>query len=110
AQLIQPGAAAVVITVPSMAWPAEIATSLSQFANLSAGCAARISAKFRKLFYLCSMRTWQPRGRERDELRGSFLPPNGNAGGNRARGRQSHTIKISVDSVDSVDACGSPRA
>ena len=37
AQLIQPGAAAAVITVPSMAWLAEIATSLSQFASLSAG-------------------------------------------------------------------------
>src|SRR5437868_14455735 len=37
AQLIQPGAAAAVITVPSMAWLAEIATSLSQFCSLSAG-------------------------------------------------------------------------
>src|SRR5712692_3807690 len=37
AQLIQPGAAAAVITVPSMAWLVEIATSLSQFASLSAG-------------------------------------------------------------------------
>ena len=37
AQLIQPGAAAAVITVPSMAWLAEIAISLSQFASLSAG-------------------------------------------------------------------------
>src|SRR6266540_5315207 len=27
------------------------------------------------------MRTWQPHGRESDELRGSFLPPNSNAGG-----------------------------
>jgi hypothetical protein len=36
AQLVQPGAAAV-ITVPSTAWVAEIATSLSQFASLSAG-------------------------------------------------------------------------
>src|SRR6476619_492990 len=34
AQLIQPGAAAAVITVPSMAWLAEIAISLSQFASL----------------------------------------------------------------------------
>ena len=37
AQLIQPGAAAAVITVPLMAWLAEIAISLSQFASLSAG-------------------------------------------------------------------------
>jgi hypothetical protein len=37
AQLIQPGAAAAVITVPSMALLAEIATSLSQFASLGAG-------------------------------------------------------------------------
>src|SRR5438093_10798508 len=51
AQLIQPGAAAVVITVPSMDWPAEIATSLSQFANLSAGCAERITSKLHKLLY-----------------------------------------------------------
>src|SRR5260221_12524822 len=35
-QLIQPGAAAAVITVP-FNWFAEIATSLSQFASLSAG-------------------------------------------------------------------------
>src|SRR3954454_24403111 len=34
AQRIQPGAAAAVITVPSMAGLAEIATSLSQFASL----------------------------------------------------------------------------
>jgi len=31
------GAAAAVMTVPSMAWLAEIATSLSQFASLGAG-------------------------------------------------------------------------
>ena len=37
AQLIQPGAAAAVITGSSMAWLAEIATSLSQFASFSAG-------------------------------------------------------------------------
>src|ERR1700674_5890203 len=37
AQLIQPGAAAAVVTVPSMAWLAEIAASLLQFASLSAG-------------------------------------------------------------------------
>ena len=36
-QLIQPVVAAAVITVPSMAWLAEIAISLSQFASLSAG-------------------------------------------------------------------------
>ena len=40
AQLIQPGAAAAVITVPSMAWLAEIAISLSQFASLPIGKAA----------------------------------------------------------------------
>ena len=38
-------------------------------------------ASFRKipklfLLVLCSVRTWQPRGRERNELFGSFLPPN----------------------------------
>src|SRR6266851_10025294 len=37
AQLIQLGAAAAVITVPSMTWLAEIATLVSQFARLSAG-------------------------------------------------------------------------
>src|SRR5262249_55800633 len=37
AQLIQPGAAAAVITGPSMARPAEIATSVSQFASFPAG-------------------------------------------------------------------------
>src|SRR3954462_6258612 len=37
AQLIQPGAAAAVITVPSRAWLAEIATSLSQLAGLNVG-------------------------------------------------------------------------
>jgi hypothetical protein len=35
-QLIQPGAVAAVITVPSIGF-AEIATSLSQFASLGAG-------------------------------------------------------------------------
>jgi hypothetical protein len=33
-----------------------------------------------------------------------LLPLKSIAGGNRARGRQSHTIKNPVDSVDSVDA------
>src|SRR5215471_14885393 len=42
AQLIQPGAAAAVITGPSMARFAEIATSLSQFANLSTGDGCKI--------------------------------------------------------------------
>ena len=37
AQLIQPGAAAAMITVHSMAWLAEVATSLSRFASVSAG-------------------------------------------------------------------------
>src|SRR6266566_761919 len=32
--------------------------------------------------------TWQPCGRERDELRGSSLPKNSNARGNRARERK----------------------
>jgi hypothetical protein len=50
-------------------------------------------------FYLGSMRTWQPRGRERDQLRGSFLPPNSNAGGNRARDRQLQLIKIKLDTL-----------
>jgi hypothetical protein len=45
-------------------------------------------------FYLCSMWTWQPRGREHDELRGSFLPPNSNAGGNRARGCQLGEVRL----------------
>src|SRR3954447_4131241 len=44
AQLIQPGAAAAVITVPSMAWLAEIATSLSQFAQPYARRARREDA------------------------------------------------------------------
>src|SRR5580704_6278619 len=37
AQLTQLGAAAALITVPSMAWSAEIATSFSQFTGLSGG-------------------------------------------------------------------------
>jgi hypothetical protein len=37
AQLIQPGAAAAMITVRPMAWLAKIATSLLQFASRSAG-------------------------------------------------------------------------
>jgi hypothetical protein len=67
--------------------------------ELKHGCHARISAKFRKLFYLCSMRIWQPRGRERDELRGSFLPLKSNAGGNRARGHQRRATEISLDTL-----------
>jgi hypothetical protein len=63
------------------------------------GCHARISAKFRKLFCSCSMRNWQPRGRESDELRGSFLPPNSNAGGNRACERQSLAIKVKFNNL-----------
>jgi Pterin 4 alpha carbinolamine dehydratase len=37
AQLIQPGAAAVVIAASTMAWLAEIARSLSRFASFGAG-------------------------------------------------------------------------
>jgi hypothetical protein len=37
AHLIQPGTAATVITGSSMAWLAEIATSLSQFSSFRAG-------------------------------------------------------------------------
>ena len=60
-------------------------------------CHARISANSENFFYLCSMRTWQSRGQETDELRGSFLPPNGNAGGNRPRGHQRRAMEISLD-------------
>src|SRR5262245_54540387 len=45
AQLIQPGAAAAVTTVPSMAWLAEIATSLSQFARLIVRAFPRVWAR-----------------------------------------------------------------
>src|SRR5207245_8222526 len=38
--------------------------------------------------FFCLMRTWQPHGRERDELRGAFLPPCSNAGAGRADPRQ----------------------
>jgi len=48
-------------------------------------------------FYLCSMRSWQPRGRERDGLRESFLPSKSIAGGNWAREHQSLAIKIKLN-------------
>jgi hypothetical protein len=38
-----------------------------------AGTSREFPQNSENFFCLCSMRTWQPRGRERDELRGSFL-------------------------------------
>ncbi len=63
------------------------------------GYLARISAKFRKLFSLVfNADLATARGRARRTC-GSFLPPNSNAGGNRAKDRQTRLDRISLDSL-----------
>jgi hypothetical protein len=58
----------------STAWRGRGAVKSLEFSiGDRAGTSREFPQNSENFFCLCSMRTWQPRGRERDELRGSFL-------------------------------------